>query len=116
MESEWELSGNNKNIIFSKGNKKIKSDIVILMPCGAIYVIAAESGTEMNIQHVHELLGHCDKNYKKNCKKSRLEYQVWFNELQTKKQKNVTKSSGSKKAKANCGRIYSDISTIKSKT
>ena len=69
LQSEWKLSENNRNIMLTKCNNKIKFDIVISMPCEAIYacynyqgnklgVITAESGTKMSS---HELLRHCKK-------------------------------------------------------
>ena len=58
--------------MLSKGNKRIKFDVVIPKPCGAIYAWhiqqglklgagAIKSATEMNIQHVPELFGCCNE-------------------------------------------------------
>ena len=66
------LSGNQKNIMLTKGDNKIKFDIVIPMPSVSIYecyvcqgqeleVIMTESGTKVSIHSAHKLLGHCNE-------------------------------------------------------
>ena len=63
-----------------KGNKKIKLDVVIPIPCRVIYVcylhfghelgaIAAGNGTKMSIQCVHEILSYCDEETKRKIAK-----------------------------------------------
>ena len=74
FQNRWVLFRNYKNILLTKGDKKIKFDQEIPMLCQSIHVvfikeqigmIATESGTKISIQHMHKSLDNVMKKLQK---------------------------------------------------